>query len=137
MLLDIFKTVISPITGLIDSLHTSQEEKDKAKLALIEAEAAFQIKAMEYEAKIAEQQASVIRAEAQGQSWLQRNWRPLLMLSLTVILINNYIFVPYLSTAFPDKIKVLEFPAGFWGLLTLGVGGYIAGRTVEKVRGVS
>lgn len=81
-------------------------------------------------------QASIILAEAQGDSWLQRNWRPLLMLTCILIIFNNYVMSPYLAAIFGWKV-VLELPSGLWALLNVGVGGYIAGRTVEKIKGAT
>jgi len=71
--------------------------------------------------------ASVIETEMSG-NWLQRSWRPILMLSLVVIVINNYILFPY----FPDTLQMLDLPNELWNLLTIGVGGYVAGRSIEK-----
>ena len=77
----------------------------------------------------------VIVAEAQGVSWMQRNWRPLTMLTFVSIIANNYIIVPY-AVAFGLEVPMLEIPAGMWGLLTVGIGGYVAGRSYEKIKGV-
>ena len=77
--------------------------------------------------RIEELKAQVLNAEMQG-NWLQRSWRPILMLSLVLIVINNYLLFPY----FPDTFTMLELPDKLWNLLTIGVGGYVAGRSVEK-----
>ena len=77
----------------------------------------------------------IIVAEAQGVSWMQRNWRPLMMLTFVFIIANNYIIVPY-AVAFGLEVPMLEIPAGMWGLLTVGIGGYVAGRSYEKIKGV-
>jgi hypothetical protein len=73
----------------------------------------------------------IILAEAQGESWLQRNWRPLLMLMCIAIITNNFILAPYLGAIFSWKV-VLEMPDALWELLKIGTGGYIVGRSVEK-----
>ena len=75
---------------------------------------------------VEDKDAAVIRAEATGESWLQRNWRPLLMCLFGVIIANNYIIVPLFSTPKAD------IPPDMWELLKLGVGGYVVGRSVEK-----
>jgi len=82
--------------------------------------------------KLAEHQSNIIIAEAQGKSWLQRNWRPLLMLCIIGIVANNYILFPYLNLFFKKAI-VLSLPDHLWSLLKIGVGGYIVGRSAEKV----
>lgn len=82
-------------------------------------------------------QAKVLVAELQGKSWLQRAWRPLTMLSFVFIIFNNYVIVPYaVAFAGPDSVPMLEIPPGMWGLLTVGIGGYVGGRTFEKIKGV-
>lgn len=81
---------------------------------------------------LANAQRDIIVAEAQGQSWLQRNWRPLLMVVFMLILVNNFILVPYVQ-AFGATVPSLPFPNGAWALLNVSVGGYIAGRSGEKI----
>jgi len=129
---DFLSGIIKPVTDLIDNLTTTDEEKLelKNKLKIIQNE--FTSKLLEYQAKLAEAQSNIIIAETKGQSWLQRNWRPILMISITAILVNNYILFPYISM-FTDKVTMLEFPGGLWTLLTTGVGGYIIGRSGEKI----
>jgi hypothetical protein len=77
--------------------------------------------------KIAELQSKNLQTEMQG-NWLQRSWRPLLMLSLVFIVVNNYILFPY----FPAIFSSLDLPDQLWELLKIGVGGYVIGRSVEK-----
>lgn len=74
----------------------------------------------------------VLLAELGGESWMQRNWRPILMLSIVFIVANNYILTPYLSLV-SSKAIILELPPHLWELMKLGVGGYIVGRSGEKI----
>ncbi len=70
--------------------------------------------------------ASIITAEAQGESWLQRNWRPLLMLNFAALITARWLGygAPNLT---PDlELKLLD-------IVQIGVGGYVIGRSVEKV----
>lgn len=78
------------------------------------------------------QQAQVLTSEIKGQSWLQRNWRPSIMLLFGYIIFNNYILAPYVGFFF-DKFPVLPIPDDLWDLLKLGIGGYICGRSAEKI----
>ena len=79
-------------------------------------------------------QSSIIVAEITGKSWLQRNWRPLLMAEFGVIILNNYIIAPYVGMIWGKEYSImLTIPPDMWGLLKLGISGYIVGRSVEKV----
>lgn len=88
--------------------------------------------AMQLDYSALEQQASVIRTEAQGESFLQRNWRPIIMLMFGYIVFNNYILAPYVQ-CFYAQFPVFPIPEDLWSLLKLGIGGYVAGRTGEKI----
>ena len=123
--------LVSEVGKVIDNLHTSEEEKQAAKLQLTQLANTMAVEQLKHaEAEIAAQR-DVIVAEAQGESWLQRSWRPITMLSFVAIVVNNYILVPY-ATAFGLNVPMLEIPNGMWALLTTGVGGYVVSRGVEK-----
>ena len=85
------------------------------------------------QASLVSSQEKIIVAEAQGGSWIQRSWRPITMLTFVFIIANNYILVPY-AVAFGASVPMLDIPPGMWSLLTVGIGGYIGGRTYEKVK---
>ena len=118
-----FPAIIAPLlTGLLGVVDKAVEDKDQA--AIIKAR--LNELALSGSLKELEAAASIIVAEAKGDSWLQRNWRPLLMVMFGVIIANNYIVVPIFNTPAAD------IPPDMWDLLKLGVGGYVLGRSAEK-----
>jgi hypothetical protein len=78
-----------------------------------------------------EAQAGIITAEAKGESWLQRNWRPLTMMVFVFIVANNYVIAPYAQALF-DRSVSLPTPPDLWALIKIGLGGYVVGRSAEK-----
>ncbi|MEG3618964.1 3TM-type holin [Magnetovibrio sp. PR-2] len=110
------------VTSLLGVVDKAVEDKDMA--AQIKARLNEQV--LSGSMKELEAAASIIVAEAQGESWLQRNWRPLLMVLFGTIIANNYMLVPIFGT------PAAEIPPDMWDLLKLGVGGYVVGRTAEK-----
>ena len=118
-----FPALIGPLlTGILGIVDKAVEDKDQAsaiKAKLNEMAVTGGMKELEAAAKI-------IVAEAQGDSWLQRNWRPLLMVMFGTIIANNYLIVPIFNTPPAD------IPPDMWDLLKLGVGGYVVGRSTEK-----
>jgi hypothetical protein len=114
---------IAPIiSGLFSLIDKAIEDKDEAA----KIKARFQEMILSGQMKELEVAASIIKAEANGDSWLQRSWRPMLMCLFGVIIANNYLVVPLFGT--PSA----EIPPDMWALLKLGVGGYVMGRSVEK-----
>lgn len=129
-----------PIIGQIvdkglDVVDQFVEDKDKANEIKASIKKQMEEQAHQERQTLIQEQGKIVTAEAKGESWLQRNWRPLLMIIIILIIANNYILVPYLSAIFPKYIQVLELPSGLWALLNVGVGGYVGGRTVEKLKG--
>ena len=124
--------LVQPITKLIDEMHTSEEEKLELKAHMFGLQSQLAAKLLDYETNKIQAQADVIKAEATGASWIQRNWRPVLMLSIVAIIVNNYLLLPYAS-ALGLPLVILELPDSLFTLMQIGVGGYIVGRSGEKI----
>ena len=121
-------TAFIPIIGKVfDSLFPDKEKAAEAKFKLLEMEASGALK--EFEGAVA-----IITAEANSQHWLVAAWRPITMLVFVVIIANNYILAPYIDLFFDTNVS-LELPPQMWDLLKIGIGGYIVGRTGEKMVG--
>lgn len=121
----IIGSIIGPLFGVIDKSIT-----DKDAAAALKAD--IHMKLLSLSGAETQAATSVLLAEIGGESWLQRNWRPILMLSIVAIVVNNYILYPYLSL-FGVPTVVLELPSELFNLMTVGVGGYIVGRSGEKI----
>lgn len=67
-----------------------------------------------------------VTAEIQGESWLQRNWRPLLMLWFGVLM-GGYWFGLTPDTLTESTIEAL------FAIVQVGLGGYVIGRSAEKI----
>ena len=116
------------IAGVTNLVGQFIEDKDKAN----ELETAIKRKLLSLEQSVIDAQKEVIVAEATSQSFIARNWRPIMMLTFVFIIANNYIFFPYIKL-FGGTAMVLEIPPDMWGLLKIGVGGYVLGRSGEKM----
>ena len=133
-MLPIIGDLITAGTNLIKSYFPpdlSPEQKAKLEQGLAEAQNQLTNSVIKYHENEIEQKASIIRAEAQGDSWVQKSWRPITMLVFVFIIANNYILFPYISL-FGGKATTLAIPPDMWSLLKLGLSGYVVGRSVEK-----
>ena len=109
-----------PLLGkVIDKVFPDANKAQEAKAQLAEMMLNGELEELAH-------QAGVINAEAKGDSWLQRCWRPLVMLTFTALLVCRLI-----DWAAPDLSEEVELK--LFGIIQLGIGGYIASRGVEKV----
>ena len=120
--------VLGGVINLVDQVVEDKDEANKLKAKLTEV---FNNADLTKFTQQLQSQTDIIVAEATGKSWLQRNWRPGLMTLFGIIILNNYILNPWLSAMFSINV-VMEIPPEMWGLLKLGIGGYVVGRSVEK-----
>ena len=95
--------------------HQRDELKQELKLALLRESNTI--------TKIA---ASVVTAEVQGKSALQRNWRPITMLVFVALIVARWMgwTAPGLSEA-----EALQL----WSIVKIGLSGYVIGRSAEKL----
>ena len=132
-ILSFIGAMVDPIFKGIDSISTSEEEKGAIRIELMKLENVVTAKMldleesrMELEGKLVQAQSAVIIAEAQSQSWIARNWRPMVMLTFCAEIV-------LISTGWMDVESLVAVPEELWGLLTLGIGGYMTLRSVEKI----
>tara|TARA_R100000995_G_scaffold6420_1_gene2955 strand:+ start:2477 stop:2893 length:417 start_codon:yes stop_codon:yes gene_type:complete len=125
--------VLGPLVGDVVK-RILPEDKDKR----MEIERELNMAIMQNGAAIEQAAASVIKAEAQSEHKITATWRPILMLSITAIVTWNYLLAPLVELAVRmfagDQVPLsIPLPEELWNLLMIGVGGYVVGRSGEKI----
>lgn len=71
-------------------------------------------------------QSAIVQAEAMSEHWLAACWRPVLMLTF-----GGLIVARWLGWSAPNitEAEVLKL----WSIVELGLGGYVIGRSAEKI----
>jgi hypothetical protein len=123
------------VSAVIDVFERARKAKMnraaiEAELRRVMAERIARVAATEITAR-----RDVIIAELKGESWLQRNWRPLVAISFAAVLLFYAIILPVAVDWFgAPPVRVGDRLLG-WIMQTvmIALGGYIGGRTVEKV----
>lgn len=129
-------TLVDSVGGIIDSVHTSDEEKLKLKAQIDGQFQAFELSmetaAMQFEGEVSKRH----QADMASDSWLSKNIRPLLVAFLivsTIVLAYSTIFI------LPEeKITLIEPWIGL--LTTLDIAAitfYFGSRGVEKYKKIS
>lgn len=111
---------LAPILGkVVGNLFPDPTEKAKA-----EAEMMRQLLAAQSE--IEQAASKIIQTEAASTHWLAANWRPLTMITFVALIVARWFgwAAPNLSEA--EYIKL-------WSIVEFGLGGYVVGRSVEKI----
>jgi len=124
---NLFGKVLDVVDEFVEDKDLSRQLKNALRMRIVEV-------AHNEFTSLLNSQTSIIIAEARGDSWLQRTWRPLIMAEFGIIILNNYIVAPYIGMlAGPEYSTMLEIPPDMWSLLKLGLSGYVVGRSMEKV----
>lgn len=109
------------ILGIVDDIHTSDEERLSMKTALLGLQMEIVSTVIQAERDVSMARADVVKAEAASSSWLTATWRPITMLTFLVLIVLSQL-------GFTAPV-----PEQMWPLLQLGIGGYVAGRSLEKI----
>ena len=109
------------ISGFFSVIDKAVEDKDQA--AAIKAK--LQEMVLTGQMREIEEAAANIRAEAMGDSWLQRSWRPLTMLTFVSLIVAKW-----LGFTAPGVTEAVEL--ALFEIIKIGLGGYVVGRSVEK-----
>lgn len=70
--------------------------------------------------------AAVVKAEAESEHWLTASWRPITMLTFVGLIVARAFGFTAPGVSEGEWVKL-------WGLVELGLGGYVIGRSVEKI----
>jgi hypothetical protein len=123
--LSLIGNIFTPAAKLIDDLHTSEEEKLLVKQKMFEIQVDAFNKAEEYESALLEAKTTIITAEAQSDSVIAKNWRPITMLAFVIAVMGHWFGLT------PDTLAQADVDNMFL-LVQIGLGGYVAGRSLEK-----
>ena len=114
--------LIGSIGGkVLDIVDDVVEDKDEANRLKFE----IQRQLIENKSNELEAAAKIVLAEAQG-SWLQRNWRPLLMVTFTGLIVAHWFGLT--APNIPESVQ-----NSLLNIVMVGGGGYVVGRSGEKL----
>jgi hypothetical protein len=119
MIAALIPAIASLIGNVIDKAVPDKDQAEQLKMQVT-------LEAMRADNEELQAATKVILAEAQGESWLQRNWRPLLMLWFAGLVGAHWLgFTP---PNLPESVvnSLLD-------IVQVGIGGYVLGRSGEKI----
>ena len=111
--------IINLVGGFVDKFVKNKDEAEKIKSSIA-------LEAMKSDSEELKSATSIIIAEASGESWLQRNWRPMLMLWFAGLVGAHWLGFTPAGLGEETVIKLLD-------IVQIGIGGYVLGRSGEKM----
>ena len=115
------KDLVEGVGGVLDNLTTSKEEK-------LEAQRKIQELVSNYETKMEQNITDRWKADMNSDSWLSKNFRPLVLIFLVVSTVLM-IFIDAGTIAFEVEAKWTDL---LQLVLITVIGAYFGGRTMEK-----
>ena len=129
---------LAPIVGsvvgkVLDKFADAEDPNLRNKLEMLryQLEVELQKEMAQHAADIDNAASGIVLAEVQGRSWLQRNWRPFMMWMLMGLILWDLVLGP-VAVAAGINLKI-DVPDNVWTLLGIGMGGYVIGRSGEKM----
>jgi len=123
--------LVEPIGKIIDDVTTSDEERLILQNEMVKLRNEITVKQMDMlakqidlESQLLQSQSSIIAAEANSQSFIARNWRPITMLAFVSVTVGQALGWLHMTDAYATQ---------FMDLVKIGLGGYVVGRSLEKV----
>jgi len=114
--------ILGPLLGqVVKSVFPNAEDE----LKRLELQSQIQLALINNSAAIETAAASIVRAEAESEHWLTASWRPILMLVFGALIVARWF-----GWTAPGITEAVELK--LWGILEIGIGGYVIGRSVEK-----
>ena len=92
----------------------------------MEVEKSFAVETMKQAQAIEQAAADIVKAEAQSENWLASSWRPVTMLIFVALIVARWFGWAAPNLAEEEYIKL-------WSIVELGLGGYVIGRSAEKI----
>jgi len=113
--------LVKSVGGVIDNLHTSEEEK-------LEAERKIKELVASYEVQMEKEISSRWNADMKSDSWLSKNVRPLVL----VFLVVSTVLMIFIDAGTINFVVEAKWTDLLQLVLITVIGAYFGGRTLEK-----
>ncbi len=113
-------SLFTPVNEVLKTIDVSGNDKRKLENAFAEMQAELYKNAIDLEKAKLDAHSKIIAAESQSASWIGRNWRPTVSLTLVTMCIVS-------------TFGILTLTEQFWELTMLLVTGHSASRGFEKI----
>lgn len=111
---------------ILEKLIPDPQARAEQQFRLFELQQRGALDEIQADVQIILARAGIIKAEAESQSWLTSNWRPILMLTFGALIVARWLGFAAPNISEEETLKL-------WDIVQLGLGGYVIGRSVEQI----
>jgi hypothetical protein len=130
-------SVIDGVSKLISQFHLSPEKQAEMQKALLDNAQEVErwaheaeMKAMDNEVRALETVNQTMREEAKSEHFLQWAWRPIVGFTMSAVMVNNYILLPYFRKF---GLLPIEIPGEVWNVMLVVLGIAAGTRGYQKI----
>ena len=127
----ILSSLSGPLGTVAERYFDNKDEQNAFKNAV-------ELEVLKNQKSFEDLSGSIVLAEAKSEHWLTAIWRPATMLLFALVIAINILIIPYVIIPILWMIgypvpEFMEIPDQVWTLITVGLGGYVGGRSGEKM----
>jgi hypothetical protein len=111
---------------IIDRVWPDPAQKDAAKLELMKLYQNGDLAVLAAQTDLAKAASDIVKTEAGSNNFLTASWRPITMLVFVVLITARWFGWAAPNLQEQEYLKL-------WDIVQLGLGGYVVGRSVEKI----
>ena len=128
---NVLSSLAGPLGTVAERYFDNKDDKEAFKNAV-------ELEILKNQKSFEDLAGSIVLAEAKSEHRLTASWRPFTMILFALVIAINILIIPYVVTpllwALGYPIPVfMEIPDQVWTLITVGLGGYVGGRSGEKM----
>ena len=131
-ILDPVKGLVEMVSGLVKNFVPDPTQKLQLQQQALELQTQLTAKTLELQTQLLDAQKSIIVAEATSGSWLEKDWRPLFMLFLAVVIGFVVFNAGHDLQGRPIDPSIIDWVLR---ISAIGVGGYVGEPVVKALRG--
>ena len=128
---NILSGLAEPLGKVADRYFDNKDDQEAFKNAV-------ELEILKNQKSFEDLSANIVLAEAKSEHKLTAIWRPATMLLFALVIAINILIIPYIIVPILWMIgypipEFMPIPEQVWTLITVGLGGYVGGRSGEKM----
>jgi hypothetical protein len=121
-----FAALLPVLGNLFQTVASNLFPDPKDELQRMKMQQELQLALMQQSSAIEQAAANIVNTEASSSHWLAANWRPITMLTFLALIVARFFGWTAPNISEPEYLKL-------WDLVQIGLGGYVVGRSAEKI----